>query len=362
LFYELYPYLEDWFSAFRVFRYITFRSAYALVSALLISFMMGPWLIGKLRQWHLGETIRDDGPASHKAKEGTPSMGGLLILTSILVPTLLWADLSNRYVQLVLAVTVWTGAIGFLDDYLKLVKKKSKGLVGRYKMTGQLLFGLVLGAFLYFFPLESSLGVATEIPFFKGALLELGIFYLILVVLVVAGTSNAVNLTDGLDGLAIGVNAFVFFAFTALAYLSGHKNFSEYLHILYLPGASELTIYCASVVGASLGFLWFNAHPAEVFMGDTGSLSLGGALGTVAILLKKELLLVIIGGVFVLEALSVILQVGSFKLRGGKRIFKMAPLHHHFELKGWAESKVVVRFWILSALFALIALSTLKLR
>jgi len=360
--YHLYPYLEEWFSAFRVFKYLTFRSAYALITALLICFLLGPWMIRLLRRMQLGESVRPDTPESHRAKQGTPSMGGLLILAGILLPTLLWSDLTNRYVQLVVAVTLWTGAIGFLDDYLKLVKKKSRGLVGRYKMTGQLLFGLGLGAFLYYFPLESSLGVGTEIPFFKGALLELGIFYILLVVIVVAGTSNAVNLTDGLDGLAIGVNAFVFFAFTALAYLSGHKNFSEYLNILYLPGAGELTIYCASVVGASLGFLWFNAHPAEVFMGDTGSLSLGGALGTVAILLKKELLLVIIGGVFVLEALSVILQVGSFRLRGGRRIFKMAPLHHHFELKGWAESKVVVRFWILSALFALIALSTLKLR
>jgi len=362
VFYHLYPYLSEWFSAFRVFRYLTFRSAYALVTALLISFLLGPWMIRKLRALQHGHSVRPDTPDSHQAKEGTPSMGGLLILTSILVPTLLWADLGNRYVQLVLAVTVWTGAIGFLDDYRKLVRGKSRGLVGRYKMAGQLAFGFALGAFLYFFPMDSSLGVGTEIPFFKGALLDLGLLYILLVVIVVAGSSNAVNLTDGLDGLAIGVNAFVFFAFMALAYLSGHKNFSEYLNILYLPGAGELTIYCAAVVGASLGFLWYNAHPAEVFMGDTGSLSLGGALGTVAILLKKELLLVIVGGVFVMEALSVILQVGSYRLRGGKRIFRMAPLHHHFELKGWPESKVVVRFWILAALFALIALSTLKLR
>jgi len=362
MFYHLQPILTEWLSAFNVFRYLTFRSAYALVTALVISFVLGPWMIRKLRQLQLGEEISPDGPASHQAKAGTPSMGGLLILACILIPTLLWADLGNRYIQLVLAVTIWTGAIGFLDDYLKIVRKKSKGLVGRYKMAGQLLFGLGLGLFLYYFPIQSSLGVATEVPFFKGVLLDLGIFYVLLVILVVAGTSNAVNLTDGLDGLAIGVNAFVFFSYMALAYLSGHKEFSEYLNILYLPGAGELTVYCAAVVGASLGFLWFNSHPAEVFMGDTGSLALGGALGTVAILLKKELLLVILGGVFVMEAVSVILQVGSYRLRGGRRIFRMAPLHHHFELKGWPESKVVVRFWILAALFVLIALSTLKLR
>lgn len=360
--YYLQPWLAEYFSAFRVLRYLTFRSAYAMVTALLICFIIGPWLIRKLRQLQLGETIRNEGPESHQAKEGTPSMGGLLILAGILLPSLLWADLSNRYVQLVLAVTVWTGLIGFLDDYLKIVRKKSKGLVGRYKMIGQLAFGLGLGCFLYFLPLEPGVASATELPFFKGSLLQLGLIYVPLVVIVVAGTSNAVNLTDGLDGLAIGITAIVFFSFMALAYLSGNKVFSEYLNILYLPGAQELTVYCASVVGASLGFLWFNSHPAEIFMGDTGSLSLGGALGTVAILLKKELLLVILGGVFVLEALSVILQVGSYRFFGGRRIFRMAPLHHHFELKGWAEPKIVVRFWILAVLLVLIGLSTLKLR
>ncbi len=359
--YHLHYYLLDWFSGFNVFRYITFRAAYALVTALVISFLLGPWMIRKIQKLQLGETIRDEAPDHHQAKAGTPSMGGLLILTSILVPTLLWADLTNGYVLLVMAVTVWTGLIGFMDDYLKVVKKRSKGLVGRYKLVGQITLGLGLGLFLYFFPLAPGLGVGIEMPFFKGVLLNLGILYVPLVILVLTGTSNAVNLTDGLDGLAIGVVSVVFVAFTGLAYVSGHSIFSEYLNIVYLPGAGELTIYCAAVVGASLGFLWFNAHPAEIFMGDTGSLSLGGALGTVAILLKKELLLVILGGVLVMEALSVILQVWSFR-RTGKRLFRMAPLHHHFELSGWHESKVVVRFWILAVLLAMVGLSTLKLR
>ena len=360
--YHLHFLLLDWFSGFNVFRYITFRSAYAFVTALAISFLMGPWLIRRLRRLQLGEQIRPEGPASHKAKAGTPTMGGLLILASVLGPTLLWADLTNRYIQLVVAVTLGTGLLGYMDDYLKVVKKRSKGLVGRYKLVGQVALGLALGLVLYYLPLESSRpGVTMELPFFKGVLLNLGLFYVPLVVLVITGFSNAVNLTDGLDGLAIGVVSIVFVAFTGLVYVSGHKVFSDYLNIVYLPGAGELTIYCAAVVGAGLGFLWFNAHPAELFMGDTGSLALGGALGTVAILIKKELLLLILGGVLVIEAASVILQVWSFKRRG-KRIFRMAPLHHHFELAGWHESKVVVRFWILAVLLAMVGLSTLKLR
>jgi len=361
MFYHLHYYLLDWFSAFNVFRYITFRSAYALITALLICFVLGPRLIRRLRRLNLGETIREEGPASHRSKAGTPTMGGLLILTGIILPTLLWADLTNRYVLLALAVTIWTGLIGFTDDYLKVVKQRSKGLVGRYKLVGQIVFGLALGCFLYFLPLEPDLGVQTEVPFFKHLLLDLGVFYIPWVILVIVGTSNAVNLTDGLDGLAIGLTSIAFVAFTGLAYISGHRIFSEYLNILYLPGAGELTVYCAAVVGASLGFLWFNAPPAQVFMGDTGSLSLGGALGAVAILIKKELLLVFLGGVFVVETLSVMIQVWRYR-RTGKRVFRMAPLHHHFELAGWAESKVVVRFWILAVLLALVGLSTLKLR
>ncbi|MCP4548910.1 MAG: phospho-N-acetylmuramoyl-pentapeptide-transferase [bacterium] len=359
--YHLHYLLVEYFSGFNVFRYITFRSAYALVTALLISFLVGPHFIRFLRRMQLGEEIREEGPASHQAKRGTPTMGGLLIITSILIPTLLWADLTNRYIQLVMIVTVWTGLIGFMDDYLKTVKKHSKGLVGRYKLAGQLSLGLALGLFIYFSPLAPEVGLGTEVPFLKGVVLPLGWLYIPLVVLVVTGTSNAVNLTDGLDGLAIGITSIVFVAFTGLAYVSGHSVFCEYLGITYLPGAGELTIYCSAVVGASLGFLWFNSHPAEIFMGDTGSLALGGALGTIAILLKKELLLIILGGVFVIESLSVILQVGSFKLRG-RRIFKMAPLHHHFELLGWPESKIVTRFWILAILLAMVGLSTLKLR
>ncbi|MBM4118808.1 phospho-N-acetylmuramoyl-pentapeptide-transferase [bacterium] len=360
--YHLHGLLVDWFSGFNVLRYITFRSAYAFVTALVISFLLGPWLIRRLRRLQLGEQIRAEGPAGHKQKAGTPTMGGLLILAGVIAPTLLWADLTNRYIQLVVAVTLGTGLLGFMDDYLKVVKKQSKGLVGRYKLVGQIALGLALGLVLYFFPLEAGhAGETMELPFFKGVLLNLGLFYIPLVVLVITGTSNAVNLTDGLDGLAIGVVSIVFVAFTGLTYVSGHRVFSDYLNIVYLPGAGELTVFCAAMVGASLGFLWFNAHPAELFMGDTGSLALGGALGTVAILIKKELLLVVLGGVLVLEALSVMLQVWSFKRRG-RRVFRMAPLHHHFELGGWHESKVVVRFWILAVLLAMVGLSTLKLR
>lgn len=360
LYHLLYP-LKEYFFAFNVFRYITFRAAYAMVTALAISFIFGPKMITWLKAMQIGEHIRGDIPSSHANKEGTPTMGGVLILAAIVIPTLLWANLKNHYIQLALVVTVWTGIIGFIDDYLSVVKKKDKGLIGRYKLLGQLLFGAALGVFLYFNPLVSEGVTRTSVPFFKNIYIDWGIFYIPFVMLVITGTSNAVNLTDGLDGLATGVAAFSFFAFATLAYLSGHRVFADYLNIVYLDGSGELTVYCMSVVGAALGFLWFNTHPAEIFMGDTGSLSLGGALGTVAVLLKRELLLVIIGGVFVAEALSVILQVASFKMRG-KRVFRMAPLHHHFELKGWPESRVVVRFWIIAALLALLSISTLKLR
>ena len=360
LYHLLYP-LRDYFFAFNVFRYITFRAAYAMVTALLISFIFGPLMIRWLKRFQVGEKIRDDVPKSHSGKEGTPTMGGVLIISAIIIPTILWANLKNHYIQLVLIVTVWTGLIGFADDYLGVVKNRSKGLVGRYKLIGQLLFGAVLGAFLYFNPTVSEGITRTSVPFFKNLYIDWGIFYIPFVMLVITGTSNAVNLTDGLDGLATGVSAFSFFAFATLAYLTGHKVFAQYLHIIYLEGSGELTVYCMSVVGATLGFLWFNNYPAEIFMGDTGSLALGGALGTVAVLLKRELLLVIIGGVFVAEALSVILQVAAFRIRG-KRICKMAPLHHHFELSGWPENRVVVRFWIIAALLALLSISTLKLR
>lgn len=344
-----------------MFRYITFRAAYATVTALLISFVIGPWFIRYLQRRNVRAQIREDTPDSHATKKGTPTMGGLLILAAVFIPALLWCDLSNRYVQIALITTFWMGMIGFIDDYLGVVKRRPKGLIGRYKLIGQVSFGLVLGAFLYFNPLIEDAAALTSIPFVKGLFINFGPLYIVLVMLVLTATSNAVNLTDGVDGLAIGLGAFCFLAFAGLAYLSGHSGFSEYLNILYLDGSGELAIYCMAVVGASLGFLWFNSHPAQVFMGDTGSLALGGALGVVAVLLKRELLLLVIGGVFVAEALSVIIQVLSFKIRK-KRVFRMSPLHHHFELSGWSESKIVVRFWIVAILLTLLSLSTLKLQ
>jgi phospho-N-acetylmuramoyl-pentapeptide-transferase len=360
LYWLLYP-LRGYFFAFNVFRYITFRAAYAMVTALLISFIFGPLLIRRLRMLQIGQRIRDEVPEGHQKKEGTPTMGGLLIIAAIVVPTLLWGNLANPYIQVAIVVTLWTGLIGFIDDYLRVVKKTEKGLVGRYKLLGQFLFGAALGVFLYLHPLVREGATQSAVPFLKNYFIEWGLLYVPLVILVIMGSSNAVNLADGLDGLATGASAFSFFAFAALAYLSGHKTFAGYLNIPYMPGCGELTVYCLSVVGAALGFLWFNTHPAQIFMGDTGSLALGGALGTVAVLLKKELLLIVIGGVFVAEAMSVILQVASFKLTG-KRVFKMAPIHHHFEIKGWSEEKVVVRFWIMAALLALLSISTLKLQ
>ncbi len=360
LYHLLYP-LHTEISVFNVFRYITFRSAYAMATALLISFVLGPALVRLLRRTQMYQVIREEGPKTHHAKAGTPTMGGLLILASILVPSLLWCNLANRYVQIALITTLWTGAIGFLDDYLRVVKRRPKGLVGRYKLVGQMTLGLALGVFLYFSPIAKDAGTLTSIPFAKGLFINFGFFFILLVALVVTGSSNAVNLADGIDGLAIGLCAFCFLAFAGLSYVSGHRVFSDYLNIMYLEGSGELAVYCMAVVGASLGFLWYNAHPAQVFMGDTGSLSLGGSLGVVAVLLKRELLLVIIGGVFVAEALSVMIQVTSFKLTR-RRVFKMSPLHHHFELSGWHENKVVVRFWIVGALLVLLSLSTLKLQ
>jgi phospho-N-acetylmuramoyl-pentapeptide-transferase len=348
------------FSPFNVFRYITFRAAYAAVTAFLLSLLLGPWFIAKLRKHGVVKHVRSEGPDSHQKKTGTPTMGGLLVLAAVTVSTLLWASPSNAEVRVALGVTLALGAIGFLDDYLQVVQKQNKGLVGRAKLVGQIVIGLVVGiTVLQLVPRAAA--TSTTVPFLKERMLDLGIFYVPFVVFVLTGASNAVNLTDGLDGLAIGVAVFAAAAFAALSYLTGHARFAEYLQILYLPGAGELSIFCAAIFGASLGFLWYNAHPAEMFMGDTGSLSLGGALGIVAILLKMEIILAIVGGVFVAEALSVILQVGSYRMTG-RRIFRMAPIHHHFELRGWAENKVVVRFWIVAGLFALLSLSTLKLR
>ncbi|MCA9752725.1 MAG: phospho-N-acetylmuramoyl-pentapeptide-transferase [bacterium] len=355
----LYP-LRDNVFFFNVFRYITFRAAYAAITAFLLSLALGPWVIAKLRQFGAVKHVRQEGPEAHQKKTGTPTMGGVLILAAIAIPTILWADPANREVQVALGVTLALGAIGFLDDYLQTVRKQNRGLVGRAKLFGQISIGLVVGlVVLQLVPREAATSIT--VPFFKERMLDLGWLYVPFVIFVLTGASNAVNLTDGLDGLAIGITVFAAIAFAGLAYVSGHAKFADYLQILYMPGAGELSIFCASLFGASVGFLWYNSHPAEVFMGDTGSLALGGALGIVAVLLKMEFVLAIAGGVFVAEALSVILQVGSFRLTG-KRIFRMAPIHHHFELLGWNENKVVVRFWIIAGLLAVLSLSTLKLR
>jgi len=360
LYHLLYP-LSKYISGFNLFQYITFRTAYATVTAMLISFLFGNLFINLLKKYQVKESIRSDGPKTHLAKEGTPTMGGLMILLSLIVPTLLWADLTNYYIQLILFVTVWMGALGFMDDYFKAKKKQGKGLVARKKFVGQVLLGLIFGAILYFLPPDINFGTSTDLPFFKGYYLEFGLFYIPFVILVITGSSNAVNLTDGLDGLAIGLVGICAAAFAGLAYITGRVDFSSYLDIRYLKGAGELTIYCGALIGSCLGFLWFNSNPAKVFMGDTGALALGGVLGGLSLLIKKEMMLVVVGGVFVLEAVSVIVQVMYFKATG-KRVFRMAPLHHHFELLGWKEQQVVVRFWIIGIIFALVSLSTLKIR
>ncbi|MBN1895370.1 phospho-N-acetylmuramoyl-pentapeptide-transferase [bacterium] len=360
LYHLLYP-LKHLFFGFNLFRYITFRAAAAAVTALLVTFWIGPPIIRWLKRREFGERIRDDGPATHKIKEGTPTMGGLIVLLAVLVPVLLFGRLNNPYLLIMIGATVWMGIVGFLDDWLKVVRKVRKGLIGRYKLAGQIVWGLVVASFVTYWEAYGNGGWHIAVPFFKNWIINLGWFYIPLVILVIAGTSNAVNLTDGLDGLAIGLTAVATLAWAAVSYVTGRVDFSRYLNVLYLNGAGELTVYCAALIGASLGFLWYNSHPASVFMGDTGALALGGAMGTLAVLLKKEILLLVIGGVFAMEALSVILQVGSFKLRG-KRIFRMAPVHHHFELLGWPEEKVVTRFWIIGILLALISLGTFKVR
>jgi phospho-N-acetylmuramoyl-pentapeptide-transferase len=343
-----------------VIQYITFRTAAASLTALAISLLLGPWLIRKLREFQIGQIIRHEGPASHAPKAGTPTMGGLLILTAALVPTLLWADLTNVYLWIAVLSTAAFGAIGFADDYLKIVRRSHHGLRPRYKFAAQIGVALAVGFMLIYLAQHNLYMTRLLFPFFKNLIPEIGWGYVVFAVIVLVGASNAVNLTDGLDGLAIGTFAIAAAAFTALAYVTGHRVLATYLLLVHFETA-ELTIFCGSLVGASLGFLWYNSYPAEIFMGDVGSLALGGALGTVAILIKQELLLPIVGGVFVLEALSVIIQVASFKMTG-KRVFKMAPLHHHFELIGWSEPKVITRFLILGIIFALFSLTTLKLR
>lgn len=356
----LYP-LRTSFFGFNLLGYITVRSAAAAVIALVVTFLIGPKVIQWLRRNQVGEEILEDLPESHQKKAGTPTMGGIIILIGILVPVLLFARLDNLYVQLMILATVWMGAVGFLDDYLKVVKKYPKGLVARYKLLGQVTLGLIVGFVVTFAGEYDGIQWYSSIPFFKNLMLNFGWFYIPMVIFVITGTSNAVNITDGLDGLAIGLVGIAGLAWAGMSYVTGRVDFSQYLNVVYLEGAGELTIYCAALIGASLGFLWFNSYPASVFMGDTGALSLGGAMGTMAVLLKKELLLILVGGVFVTEMLSVILQVTSYKWRG-KRIFLMAPLHHHFELKGWPEERVVVRFWIVGVILALLSLGTFKIR
>jgi phospho-N-acetylmuramoyl-pentapeptide-transferase len=358
-------YLSESLPVLNVTRYITFRTAGASVTALAIGLFLGPWMIRRLRDFQVGQIVRQDGPATHRTKAGTPTMGGLLILPSIIVPTLLWGDLSNAFIWVAVLATVAFGAVGFVDDYLKIVRRSHHGLLPRYKMAWQIVIGIAVGLTLLFLtdsdprPLYST---RLNVPFFKTIIPDIGWLYVAFGALVLVGSTNMVNLTDGLDGLAISVFAVAAAAFTALTYVSGHAAFADYLQLTrFSPLTGELTVFCGALVGASLGFLWWNSYPADIFMGDVGSLGLGGALGTVALLIKQEFLLVFVAGIFVIEALSVIIQVASFQLTG-KRVFRMAPLHHHFELIGWSEPKIITRFIIVAIIFALFSLTTLKLR
>ncbi len=358
--YSLLYNLHDWFSPLNVFRYITFRTSLAILTAILFSLIFGPWIINRLRKLSFTQHIRDDGPKAHMAKAGTPTMGGLLIIVSILFSIILWGDLKNIYVLIMIASLIGFGTIGLIDDYLKIRRKSHKGLRGYHKFGLQILLAFIIGVFLYLNPKDPYNDILS-VPFFKKWLFDLGIFYIPFSIIVMVGSSNAVNLTDGIDGLAIGLVAIAVLANGALVYISGHKGLAQYLQVLYLPSTGELTVFCGAMFGAALGFLWFNSYPAEVFMGDVGSLGLGGALGTLAIITKHEIVLAIVGGIFVIETVSVMLQVASYKLTG-KRVFKMAPIHHHFELKGWPEPKVIVRFWIIGIILALLSLATLKVR
>jgi len=362
LLYYLFFQLRNSYVGFNVFRYITFRTAFAALTALVISFVLGPWLIERLRAIKMGQFIRQEGPQSHQVKAGTPTMGGILINIAILIPTILWADISNPYIWIILFVTFGYGAIGFIDDYRKMAKKQNEGLTAKEKFTMQIVVALLAGVAIGYLPsIHNNYSTVLTFPFFKFLHLNLGWFYIPFIVVMLVGASNAVNLTDGLDGLAIGSTLVAAVTYTILTYAAGNFRVADYLRIAWVPQAGELAVFCGAMVGASLGFLWFNAHPAEVFMGDVGSLALGGAIGCLAVMIKQEILLVLVGGLFVIEALSVIIQVASFKLTG-RRVFRMSPLHHHFELSGWKETKVVVRFWIVAIIFAMLALATLKLR
>lgn len=375
MFYHLLAPLGDQYLIFNLFNYISFRAAGATVTALLLAFLIGPGIIRTLRARKIGQVIRAEGPATHQGKRGTPTMGGIIILISTIIPTLLWARLDNRFVVYAMLATLWMGCIGFVDDYLKIVQGKSRGLVAKWKLVGQVTFGLVLALVLYYKPVVEPLTIpitGTTLPFFKYVVVVFTpVVFVAFVTTVITGSTNAVNLTDGLDGLATGLTAIAASAFAFFAYVFGRVDATNYLNLFYLPGSGELAIFLTALMGASLGFLWFNAHPAQVFMGDTGSLAIGGALGTVAILLKAEFLLLVIGGVFAVEAVSVLVQTGTYKwfkrTRGKEyadahRVFRMAPLHHHFEKLGWAETTVVTRFYILGIFCALLAFATLKVR
>lgn len=367
--YHLFNYINDLYAppGFGVFKFLSFRSSLAAITALFLAFFVGPKIINYLRKKQIGETIRELGPQTHKLKAGTPTMGGIIILFSVIVPVLLWADINSTYILLVLVGTLWLGFVGFVDDYLKVVMKKSQGLIARYKLLGQVLIGLFVGCAIYFLPEFAEYNTQTTLPFMKNLNFDFALLYIPMVIFIITATSNAVNLTDGLDGLAIGSMLIVMLAVGVLSYVSGNRIYADYLNVIYLPGSGELTVFIAAFIGAGLGFLWFNFYPAQIFMGDTGSLALGGAFGIIAILIKKELLIPILGGVFFLETISVIIQRLYFKYTKkktgvGKRVFKMAPLHHHYELLGWAEPKIVIRFYIITIILVIISLASFKIR
>lgn len=369
MFYYLFDYLNQLFDipGFGIFKYLSFRSSISAITALAIAFYIGPKIIKHLQKLQVGETIREEGPQTHKQKAGTPTMGGLIILLAIIVPVLLWSDITSSYILLALFGLILLGSVGFIDDYLKVIKKYPKGLIARYKLLGQVIVGLVVGLSVYYLPEFAEYNTQTTLPFFKNLNWDFEYLYIPVVIFIVTATSNAVNLTDGLDGLAMGTITFVMLALAIMSYVSGNIIWSDYLNIVYLPGSGELTVFIAAIIGAGLGFLWFNFYPAQVFMGDTGSLALGGVFGIIAILIKKELLLPLLGGIFFVETLSVILQRVYFKYTKkrfgeGKRIFKMSPIHHHFELVGWAEPKIVMRFYIITIILVIISLASFKIR
>lgn len=369
MFYYLFEYINKTFNppGFDVFKYLTFRSALAAITSLVLSLYVGPKVIAILKKKQVDQPIREEGPQTHKKKAGTPTMGGIILILSIIIPVLLWADIKSTYILLILFGTIVLSIVGFVDDYLKVVRKVPQGLIARYKLLGQIFVGLVIGCAVYFLPQFHEYAAETTLPFFKSLNFDFSYCYIPAVIFIITATSNAVNLTDGLDGLATGTMMFVMLGLAVLAYVSGNFKFAEYLNVIYLPGSGELTVFIAAAIGACLGFLWFNFYPAQIFMGDTGSLALGGAFGILAILIKKELLIPILGGVYVLETVSVVIQRLYFKYTKkkygeGRRVFKMAPMHHHFELSGWAEPKIVMRFYIIQIILVIISLASFKLR